>query len=361
MKAWFSGHRISEISLSGENSFSLLRLLSALAVLFDHSFLLLDKSSQIYPNPRYADASAVGVWSFFFISGFLVTRSWVTRKSAVSFLASRSLRIFPALWLVLFFTVFVLGPSLTTVASSEFFSRPETWNYLLHNFFLQVELTLPGVFFTGQSDGPVNQSLWTLPYEIQMYILVCLIGWLFGLSESIFSSAWRRYLYEAALILAFALLLGNPKQGLLLPVVMDMLTLPLLASFAAGAIAYGLRDRIPLRLDVAMLLLLYLVNMPTTNTSRIALLCAWWYLLLVIAFYPFPLLLSWSKTLDRHDFSYGLYLSGFPIQQVLITYVTTEPWSLLALSLTCSLAWAATSWHFVEKPCLSLKRYLKHP
>jgi peptidoglycan/LPS O-acetylase OafA/YrhL len=248
----------------------------------------------------------------------------------------------------------------STLDGGTFFSRPETWVYFFHNLFLQVELTLPGVFSAGQVNGAVNQPLWTLPYEIQMYILVCLLGWLLALPGTIALSAWRQCLYDTALILAFAWLLGNPKQGLFLPVVMDMLTLPMLASFAAGSMAFLLRDRIPLRLDLAVLLLLYLAIMPTTNTSRIAFLCGWWYLLLVFAFYPFPLLLRWSKTLDRHDFSYGMYLSGFPIQQTLIAYVTKEPWSLFGLSLACSLAWAAASWHCVEKPCLDLKRYLKH-
>ena len=360
MKTLFASHRISEASLSRENNFSLLRLLSALAVLFDHSFLLLDKSSQIYPVPRYTDASAVGVWSFFFISGFLVTRSWSVRHSVVDFLASRSLRIFPALWLTLFFTVFILGPSVTALEVGTFFSRPETWGYLLHNFFLQLELNLPGVFSAGQVEGAVNQSLWTLPYEIQMYILVCLLGWLLALPEKIALSAWRRCCYDAALILAFAWLLGNPKQGLFLPLVVDMLTLPFFASFAAGATAYLLRNRIPLRLDLAVLLLLYLATMPATATSRVAFLCGWWYLLLVFAFYPFPLLLRWSKTLDRNDFSYGMYLSGFPIQKLLIAYVTREPWILFGCSFACSVVWAAASWHGVEKPCLALKRYLKH-
>ncbi len=360
MKTLFASHWISEARLSGENSFSLLRLLSALAVLFDHSFLLLDKSGQIYPVPRYTDAAAVGVWSFFFISGFLVTRSWSTRQSVVNFLACRSLRIFPALWLTLFFTVFVLGPSMTTLEAGQFFSRPETWTYLLHNSLIQLELTLPGVFSAGQVNGAVNQNLWTLPYEIQMYILVCLLGWLLALPQKLALSAWRQSVYDATLILACAWLLGNPKQGLFLPVVMDMLTLPMLASFAAGAAAFLLRDRIPLRLDLAILLLLYLATMPATNTSRVAFLCGWWYLLLVFAFYPFPRLLRWSKTLDRNDFSYGIYLSAFPIQQVLIAYGAREPWSLFAVSLACSVAWAAASWHFVEKPCLDLKRHLRH-
>lgn len=359
MRLTWEGRSITEASLSGENSFSLLRLLSALAVLFDHSFLLLDRSGQIYPVPRYTDASAVGVWSFFFISGFLVTRSWSMRKSAFSFLASRSLRILPALWLVLLATVFVLGPGASGLPAEQYFSDAGTWAYLQHNAFLRLELTLPGVFTAGGTDRAVNQSLWTLPYEIQMYILVCLLGWLVAAPNRFARVGWRRILGECGLILAFAWLFGNPKQSWFLPAIADSLTLPLFASFAAGAAAHLLRDRIPLRLDLALLLAAYLVFMPATNTSRIAFLCGWWYLLLVLALFPFRSLLRCSRVLDRHDLSYGIYMSGFPIQQLLIAYVTQDPWSLFAWSLLFSAAWAAVSWHAVERPCLDLKRYLR--
>ena len=357
MRKLFVNRWISEAGVAGDNNFSMLRLFSALAVLFDHSFLLLDRSSQIYPVPRYTDASAVGVWSFFFISGFLVTRSWAVRQSVGNFLASRALRIFPGLWLTLLVTVFVIGPLMTTLAPSVFFSMPDTWAYLRHNFVLQVEMKLPGVF----SGRDVNGPLWTLPIEIQMYILICLLGWLISLSQKVAMSAWRQCIYDVVLIFGVASLIGNPKQGMFLPAVMDVLTLPLLASFAAGAIAYLLRDRIPLRLDLCLLLIVYMATMPATGVSRIAFLCCWWYLLLMLAFYPFPMLLRYSKKLSGHDFSYGIYLSGFPIQQALIAYGTRDPWHLLGLSLVCSLAWAAASWHYVEKPCLGFKRYLRNP
>jgi len=355
MKKLFANHSIPEACLSTDNSFLLLRLLSAIAVLFDHSFLLLEKSSQIYPVPRYIDASALGVWSFFFISGFLVTRSWFTRKSVVLFTASRFLRILPALWLTLFVTVFVLGPSMTTLRLNDYLSQSETWTYLWHNLFLRVEMTLPHVF----SGGTVNGSLWTLPYEFQLYVLVCLLGWLVTLSHKVAMSNWRQCAYELLVLLAIAWLFAIPKQGLFLPVVLDLFTLPLFASFGAGAVAYFLRDRISLRLDLALILLIYMSTMPTTSVSRIAFLCGWWYLLLILAFYPFPQLLRCSRALKNRDFSYGIYLSAFPIQQIFIHQGTRDPWHLFGLSLACSIAWAAASWHYVEKPCIGLKQYFK--
>lgn len=355
MKKLFASYSISETVVSTENNFLLLRLVSAIAVLFDHSFLLLDKSSQIYPVPRYLDASALGVWSFFFISGFLVTRSWFMRKSLFLFTASRFLRILPALWLTLLVTVFVLGPSMTTLSLNDYLTRPETWNYLWHNSFLQVEKTLPQVF----SGRDVNGSLWTLPYEFQLYVLVGLLGWLVALSNKVALSNWRQCGYELLALLAIAWLFANPKQGLFLPVVLDYLTLPLFASFAAGAVAYFLKDRIPLRLDLALILLIYLSTMPTTGVSRTAFLCGWWYLLLIFAFYPFPHLLRCTRALKDRDLSYGIYLSAFPIQEIFIHQGTRDPWHLLGLSLACSIAWAAASWHCVEKPCIGLKRYFK--
>ena len=85
----------------GHQCFHLIRLAAALLVLFAHAFHLLVRAGD-EPIGRWMltmDASLLGVTIFFFISGFLVARSWDARAIPSGFLVARALRIVPALWL----------------------------------------------------------------------------------------------------------------------------------------------------------------------------------------------------------------------------------------------------------------------
>jgi peptidoglycan/LPS O-acetylase OafA/YrhL len=64
------------------------------------------------------------------------------------------------------------------------------------------------------------------------------------------------------------------------------------------------------------------------------------------------------QAFDRHgDYSYGIYIYAFPVQQML-SLVGANRWGLGAyfvLSLLGTLPLAALSYHLVEKPCLRWK------
>ena len=59
---------------------------------------------------------------------------------------------------------------------------------------------------------------------------------------------------------------------------------------------------------------------------------------------------------DGPDYSYGLYIFAYPVQQTLIwaTGMTSAP-LYIAASLVVTLGIAALSWHFIEEPALRLK------
>ena len=62
--------------------------------------------------------------------------------------------------------------------------------------------------------------------------------------------------------------------------------------------------------------------------------------------------------MHAHDYSYGIYIYAFPVQQTLVSF-----WPEMALpayllsTLVITVALAALSWHFVEKPALKLKPF----
>ena len=61
----------------------------------------------------------------------------------------------------------------------------------------------------------------------------------------------------------------------------------------------------------------------------------------------------------RGDYSYGVYLYGFPIGQALVTIwpqFIVRGWWLLPAATFATFAFAIFSWHVVERPFLSLRR-----
>jgi peptidoglycan/LPS O-acetylase OafA/YrhL len=77
-----------------------------------------------------------------------------------------------------------------------------------------------------------------------------------------------------------------------------------------------------------------------------------------ILFYLVSLQRSPFKQFGRFgDFSYGLYIYAFPVQQSLAQLAggNIQPMLNLALALPITLILAALSWHVVEKPALRLK------
>lgn len=63
---------------------------------------------------------------------------------------------------------------------------------------------------------------------------------------------------------------------------------------------------------------------------------------------------SFSETLinGKFDISYGIYIYGFPIQQIVINEITRRFWLGMAISIVLSLVAGYLSYRFVEKPFL---------
>ncbi|MES2796182.1 MAG: acyltransferase family protein, partial [Bacteroidota bacterium] len=91
-----------------QNNFDLIRLFAALQVLVYHllnHFKVLD----IIPFLPEVLNQFPGVPIFFFISGFLITSSYNNPNSTLkTYFKNRFLRIYPALWVCLLFTIILL-------------------------------------------------------------------------------------------------------------------------------------------------------------------------------------------------------------------------------------------------------------
>jgi len=119
---------------------------------------------------------------FFITSGFLITSSYFSRNNLFLFVWARILRIYPALIVATLFCVFIVGLTFTTLSVWEYLSSGQTLKFFLKNstLFFGVEGALPGVFANIPWKTTVNGSLWTLPYEITMYLLLAIILFVLG-------------------------------------------------------------------------------------------------------------------------------------------------------------------------------------
>ena len=63
-----------------------------------------------------------------------------------------------------------------------------------------------------------------------------------------------------------------------------------------------------------------------------------------------------STIFNRADYSYGLYIYAFPVQQTLIYIFPQWPlWLSIGACLVITVLLAALSWHLLEKPLLGFK------
>jgi len=327
---------------------------------YGHSYLLQapDGSSDWVHNALGFDGfGALGAYAFFLLSGMLVTASFDRQRSAPRFAVLRIARLWPAVALGSLVTVFIVGPLFTTLPLREYFSSGMTWANL-DNFSTIVMNTgwaLPGVFEHNRFPVDVSSPLWTLPLQVRCYLIVLAAGMLGLLSSP------RGALLAAALgIAAFVLRVHLPPH--LTPHSLPLVQIGLRdfsetpggysfwpePFFMLGVLLYGLRERIDIHgLMTLALTMVFLVFRDTAGAQPLFYL-AFVYGVLWVG--TTPLL---RRFVPRHDYSYGIYLYGFMVQQCVaniapqLSHVTA-----VLIAAPFIVLCAALSWHCVERPVL---------
>ena len=342
--------RLGELTGGHDNNFQLLRILAAAAVLLFHCYALTDRWTEepLWRLAHDQNLGALGVEIFFVVSGFLVTQSWLARRRFDHFVVARVLRIYPALIAATVVTI-ALAAASSKLPWAGFLAHPQTGDYFWHTALgLDVRDRLPGAFVANPYPNVVNGSLWTLPIELRFYIALALAG-IIGLLA-------HRVLWLVAVIAALTAMLTWPAYSLgLLEGHGGAIAGPLATLFLLGSLAYAWRDALPVSLVAALAALGLMVWNPGGYPRGALFAPLLTYVVLVAAYHPRLRLRAFNRL---GDYSYGLYVYSFPIQQTVVERVVgIAPLPLFACALPLALVVAMLSWHALEQPALGLKSY----
>jgi peptidoglycan/LPS O-acetylase OafA/YrhL len=333
-----------------DNNFKLLRFMAALAVILFHCYALTGHwtDEPLWKVMPELNLGILGVKIFFVISGFLVTQSWITRQRLDQFVAARVLRIYPALVAATLWTIALAALS-SNLPATAFFTHPQTGDYFWRSALaVDTREGLLGAFARNPFPNAVNGSLWTLPIELRLYVALALAG-VVGLLT-------RRALWLVAVAALTAAMIVRPRWVLeVLPGHSVLLLIELTLLFMLGSLAYAWRDALPLSL-IAALAAIGLIAWNPGGYPRGALFAPLLtYVVLVAAYHP---RLRWRPFNRVGDYSYGLYVYAFPIQQTIVQRAgNLEPLTLFAYAFPVALLMAMLSWHALERPALGLKSY----
>lgn len=329
------------------NALSFLRLFFALLVVVSHAYPLGGFGTE--PVIFGMSLGGLAVAGFFTISGFLITNSRVNQPTKVYFLR-RTLRIYPGYIVALFVTAFALAPYIAL--------RGGSWNLAMSiEYFARGSLIIfgqPTALRSSVSELPynagINGSLWTLQPELIAYIA---LGVLY-LNRKIMSAKITHLVLFV--VLATVIELSNVSHFSILHSEAWIAVRPALVLwlyFLGGNIIFHFRKQIQSDRRYLILGFAGLLFGCATETlesfGAIALsLCILWL------GSSLPNILHTIGI--KNDYSYGIYVYAFPIQQLLSSLGMNAFGYLNYLLLTFAILSPAAilSWFCIEKPAINL-------
>ncbi len=328
--------------------FDYMRIVLALSVVCWHTIVVtygVSFQTDVWRTPEYRLLIAGILPSFFALSGFLVAGSLERSKTIAGFLYLRVIRIFPALVVEIALSAILLGPLLTKLTLRQYFHDPVLFHYFL-NCFGDIHYKLPGLFVRNPATGLVNGQLWTVPYELNCYI------YLSGLAILGITKAPKMFVLIISGLIIYGIvdyLRGQDRTG------ESLHGNQLVLCFLIGVLVYKFRAVIPYDRRLAVFaIIVSLITFWIPGGGLLSPLPVTYATVFLGLTNPRKISL-----LETGDYSYGIFLYGFPIQQAVVAtgLLPLNGWITLAVALPIVLVVAFCSWHLCEKHMLNLKGY----
>jgi hypothetical protein len=246
------------------------------------------------------------------------------------------------------------GFAVTSLSASAYINDPLFSSYF-GSIVGRVRFVLPGVFVDNPIPSVVNVSLRTIPPEICCYVAMTL---------TILYRAYKNKYAMAVFTAIFVLvnmwldITSQAPSGIVVSARM------LVVCFFIGSLAYLWGDFIPYDFRLFFifgLLGIALVSAGIAFSVRPGLeyfaFPLFTYALVYLGLCKLPKLPFFSSG----DYSYGIYLYGFPLQQTVVYFspAAMEWYIVAAIGYPLTLLAAFGSWHMIERPFLQLRNKLK--
>ena len=345
--------RLADYAKSRDNNFTLLRLIAAMMVVFAHSFSVLGLPwfPDIMLDKFGRNSGEMALDALFVTSGFLVTASLLNRGHLIEFPLGAGPQTLPGP------LAHAAGHGLPSGARAHVVCRPREYfaSHLTWEYFWKcgtviggLRWSLPGVFETMPLRNEFNGSLWTLPVEARMYVYLSVPWIVFAVVPRFRLKALTYLAPVIALAWGVMLLRTRFTTGVAPPQTFAVFM------FLYGSALYYWRDKIPMGWGVlAALVAVMALSTIDKNVAFVVYLLGLPLIFLHVAYLPRGVIRKFN---DFGDYSYGVYIYAFPIQQTLAFLfpgISLIVEILGSAALSFGAAWL--SWHGVEKRAMAMK------
>lgn len=319
------------------NSFDIARHVAALMVFFAHHYALSGHNEPIFLGLH--SYGPLGVFIFFSISGYLVTKSFFRSNDFLSFMEKRVRRIVPGLLVCSFVLIYFVTPFFMTKSLDAYLFSWNTFKSFLNGPMMLGLRPTALIFEDFIYPRAINASLWTIPIEFSCYLILGI-----GL---LISKKWT----TPFLILFFSSIAVLILREIETPVKYKFYQIPLSSSFkffvifffgALLAITESSWVKIKYHLSLIFVLLIFVLNGKPEYSVLGHLSIAGITIILCTT-------LSDKLINGRFDISYGIYIYSFPVQQIIINKSGLSLYSGMFISLVIIILLASLSWILVEK------------
>ena len=351
------------------NNFDLIRLLAALQVACNHAigFMESDVSGWFGALLKYSYIFP-GVPIFFFISGFLISRSYENNPSLKEYSQNRILRLYPAL-------IICVLTSCVLISISGYLSTPAAAGAGFGDMFLLflakttiVQFYNPD-FMRGYGDGVLNGSLWTIAVELQFYVMIPVLYKLFGLAKEQYSNNKLLILIAVFFVINRMYVYGLfGSEDSVIHKLVGVSFFPWIYMFLIGVFVQKNFDAfhafvkgrfIPFFIAYCIFgLLLMPFEVELGNTLSVFLFIPLVFVIMAGAYSNTGLS---HKLLNKNDVSYGIYIFHMPIINFMLYHNMKGSLGYPLLAMAVTIVIAIISWRRIEKPSLKLKKHPLNP
>ncbi len=331
------------------NNFNFIRLLAALQVCIIHTLEHL-KIGLIIPIITYFP----GVIIFFTVSGFLIFDSFTRNQQLKRYFRNRILRIFPALWVSLLLTVILLL-IFKIILPFEIIS-PAIFKWIISQLTI-FQFWTPEIL-RKWGVGTPNGSLWTIPVEIQFYIILPIIVLAFKKIKILY-----KLFFLFTISISFNLFLHNSdnKESLIIKLI-GVSVLPYLFYFIIGIIIRKYWEFLNVFLINKFIywlsLFLIFIFVFQTTPQYFPKEFNGFMINLILAFATISFAFSkpnFDNIFRGQDISYGIYIFHMLVVNCLVSLGYLHDFKYFILSISCTVFLSLFSWNYIERPFLMYK------